>query len=120
MRAVPEYVDGCFDLYDPVDQADSDNPDFPVQGVRKRDIAPIWYREEAIYDVRRLTFEQADKRITMKVRIPRWKDIQSGCVCTIDGVQHLVYNKADVTSKDGFPETELTLINPEMRYEVFQ
>ena len=27
----------------------------------------------------------------------------------IDGVQHEVYNAAHVTSKDGFPETELTL-----------
>jgi hypothetical protein len=34
----------------------------------------------------------------------------------INGNQHKVFNKADVLSKQGYPETELTLINPPMDY----
>ena len=118
MRAVPEYVDGYFELYDIIDAPDDDNPDFPQRAIKKREIGKIWYREEAVFDTKRLTFEQADIRITMKVRIPKWKDINTGCVCMIDSKQHQVYNRADVTSKDGFPETELTLITPPILFEV--
>ena len=65
-----------------------------------------------------VTFEQADKEVTMKIRIPKWSGIDSNCVCLIDGVQHKVYNKADVISSQGYMETALTLVNPTMDYEV--
>jgi hypothetical protein len=48
-----------------------------------------------------------------------WEDISSNCVVKVNGGsgQEKVYNAAFVTSKAGFRETELTLINPEMPYE---
>lgn len=111
MAALPEYTDGCFELYDIVDR----------DGERKilaRNMRPVWFRDIAVYDRTRITFEQADKEVTMKIRIPRWNGISSSCVCVIDGVQHKVYNKADVLSSQGYMETELTLVNPSMDYEV--
>lgn len=109
--ALPEYTDGCFDLYDIVDDENG-------RKIRVRGIGKIWYRDIGVYDRTRITFEQADKMVTLKIRIPVWNGIDSNCVCMIGGEQHKVYNKANVLSSQGYPETELTLINPPMPYEV--
>ena len=109
--ALPEYTDGCFELYDIVD-------DDGERKISPRGIGQVWFRSIGVYDRTRITFEQADKEVTMKIRIPRWQGISSNCVCVIDGVQHKVYNKADVLSDQGYMETELTLISPAMDYEV--
>ena len=111
MATLPEYTDGCFKLYDIID----------VGGERKivaRKMAPIWFRDIGVYDRTRITFEQVDKEVTMKIRIPKWDGISSNCVCVIGGIQHKVFNKANVLSNQGYMETELTLINPSMPYEV--
>lgn len=110
MATLPEYTDGCFKLYDIVD---SDGE----RMIRARGMRPVWFRDIAVYDRTRITFEQADKEVTMKIRIPKWDGISSDCVCVINGQQHKVYNKADVLSNQGYPETELTLVNPTMEYE---
>ena len=103
MAEMPQYLDGAFDLYDLVDVAEDDSPDFPQRAIKRRMIGDkpvtVPYREVQIYDRTRVTFEQADKIVTAKIRIPRWKDISSGCVCVIDGEQHKVYNKVDVISR---------------------
>ena len=111
LATLPEYTDGCFDLYDIVDVDDE-------RKIRERGIGPVCYRDIGVYDRTRITFEQADKEVTMKIRIPKWDGISSDCVCVINGQQHKVYNKADVLSNQGYPETELTLVNPTMEYEV--
>ena len=111
LATLPEYTDGCFNLYDIVDVDDE-------RKIRERGIGPVCYRDIGVYDRMRITFEQADKEVTMKIRIPKWDGISSDCVCVINGQQHKVYNKADVLSNQGYPETELTLVNPTMEYEV--
>lgn len=111
MATLPEYTDGCFELYDIVDRDGE-------RKIKARNMRPVWYRDIAVYDRTRITFEQADKEVTMKIRIPKWNGISSDCVCVIDGRQHKVYNKADVLSSQGYTETELTLVNPTMDYEV--
>ena len=117
-QIAPVYNDGGFELYDLVDVPDPSSPDFPVRMIRKRNIGVIGYRELSIYDRTRITFEQADKQITLKVAIPRWDGISTDCVVIIGGTQHKVFNCAHVISKQGYPETELTLIKPDMHYEV--
>lgn len=118
MQIAPEYADGCMDVYDIVSVADESSQDFPVKKIRKRDLDPVGYRELAIFDRTRLTFEQQDTVLTKKVAIPRWDGINSQCVCVIDGEQHKVFNCAQVISRQGYPETELTLISPPVQYEV--
>lgn len=108
MFRVPEYTSGYFSLYRIEQDKESD---FSVD-VLKNENMDIWYREISVYDRTRYELEQGGKEITMKIRIPQYKEIDSRCVCIIDGVQHLVYNAAHILSKDGFPETELTLIRP--------
>lgn len=110
MAAMPEYTDGMFFLYDITDEDGE-------RRIRRRVMAPVWFRDIGVYDRTRVTFEQADMQVTRKIRIPKWDGINSNCVCIIDGCQHKVFNKADVISRQGFPETELTLINPPMDYE---
>ena len=119
-QIAPVYNSGCFELYDIVDVPDPDNPDFPDRMIKSRYLHPIGYRELAIYDRTRLTFEQAATEITMKIAIPRWKGIDSNCVCVIDGVQHKVFNCAQVISRQGYPETELTLESPGLQYAVYK
>ena len=62
--------------------------------------------------------QQAGKEITHKLAIPRWDGITTANVVTIGGAQYKVYNVAQVETRDGYPETEITLITPEMIYEV--
>ena len=112
---MPEYTDGCFTLYDIVDEEDEYGQQ---RKIRARGLAPIWFREKSVFDRTRVTFEQADMEVTRKIRIPKWNGISSMCVCMIGTEQHKVFNKTDVISKQGFPETELTLITPAMNYEV--
>lgn len=112
MINLPEYTDGCFQLCDIVEDT---SQDFPKEIVVKRNIGVIWFREISVYDRLRYEFEQSQKEITMKIRIPQYKGIDSRCVCVINGKQHLVYNATHVRDKNGFPETELTLIRPDRR-----
>lgn len=113
MANMPEYTSGCFDVYDITDRDGA-------RVIIKRDLAPVWFRDIGIYDRTRLTFEQADMEVTWKIRIPKWDGISSNCVCVIAGKQHKVFNKADVLSAQGFPETELTLVNPPMDYDIIE
>ena len=114
----PAYVDGSFLLYDLVDTTEPDAPDAPIRKIKPRAIGEIYFRDLAVYDRTRLVFEQAGKEITHKLAIPRWDGITTANVVTIGGTQYKVYNVAQVETRDGYPETEVTLITPEMIYEV--
>jgi len=123
----PTYLDGELTLYDIIDRADDENPDFPVKMIKLRDIDPIPYRDLSVYDRTRLVFEQAGKTITHKLAIPtHWTGIDTDCVCMLSEVnkvgetdtnQYKVFNCAFVW-RDGYAETELTLEMPEAAYEV--
>lgn len=116
---MPAYTDGYFLLYDIVDKAEDDQP---VHQIAPRLIGgvpvKVWFRELAVYDRTRATLEQSDVAVSLKLAIPKWKGISSGCVCVIQGVQHRIYNCAEVVSRQGYPETELTLTSVEIPYEV--
>ena len=122
---MPEYTDGYFLLYDIVDEADGD---LPVHKIRPRmagaQPVKVWFRELALFDRTRATLQQSDVEVTMKVAVPRWTGYSTRCVCLIhdyqsgEDVQHRVYNNAAVLSKQGYPESELTLVNVEVPYEV--
>jgi hypothetical protein len=116
-KRAPQYTDGFIEIYDIVDRAQGD---FPERSIKKRDISKIFFRQISVFDRTRITFEQSDMEVTRKIRIPRWwEGISSNCVVKVNGGsgQEKVFNAAFVTSKAGFLETELTLINPEMPYE---
>lgn len=113
---MPEYTDGVFELY----QIEEDeNEDYPVEKLRDTGMR-IWYRELSVYDTTRAKLSADSVEVTMKISIPRYKGVNSKCVCVIDGVQHEVYNAAHVTNKDGFLETELTLKTTTVDREVWE
>lgn len=114
MICPPEYVDGKFELYRIKDDS---SKDFPVKKLEEENME-IWYREISVFDGTRYEFDQGGKEVTLKLRIPMYKGIDSKCVCMIEGVQHQVYNATHVKDRYGFPETELTLIRPERELEI--
>ena len=115
--SVPVYLDGCIIPAEVKEIRDDDAPDFP-----RRVITPgsmkIWYRAMAIYDRTRLNFQQQDKELTMKIRIPYWDGIHAGDVVMVDGDQQSVFNASVAWTQDGVKETELTLISPAAKYKV--
>ena len=114
MIELPEYTDGCLRLF----RIKSDtSKDYPEEYLEDTNM-DIWFREISVFDKVKYEFAQGGKEITMKICIPRYKNVDSKCVCLIDGEQHLVYNAAHVKDKYGFPETELTLIRPEREISI--
>lgn len=113
----PLYIDGCFEVYDKVNVKDGD---FQEVRIKKREMKPVWFHELSIYDRTQLRFEQAHKQISMKLAIPQWRGIDTNCVILVNGVQHEVFNCAHVISKQGYKETEITCVQPEMEYEVIE
>ena len=110
----PVYTDGKFRLY----RIEADeSSDFPVEYLKDTRMN-IWYSEISVFDRMKYEMQQSGIEVTMKIRIPRYKEINSKCVCQIDGEMHRVYNAAHIVNKDGFQETELTLIRPDKDMEV--
>lgn len=109
MIRLPIYTDGILTV---CDITQDNNQDYPVSIVKPSRL-DIWFREISVFDRTRYDFEQGGKEITMKIRIPEYKKISSDNAVLIDGKCHQVYNAAHIINKDGFRETELTLIRPE-------
>ena len=100
--AMPEYTDGVLELL----RIEEDcSQDFPVEKVRSTGMH-IWYRELSVFDTTRAKLSADGIEVTMKISIPQYKQVNSKCICVIDGAQHEIYNVAHVTTKDGFKETE--------------
>lgn len=127
MSEMPAYTDGYFLLYDILD-GDLEG-DLPVRKIRPRkkgnEPVKVWFRELSVFDRTRATLQQADVEISRKIAVPLWRGYYSPmCVCVIHDyasgadVQYRVYNNAEVLSKQGYREAELTLMSLEMPYEV--
>lgn len=114
MIELPEYTDGAFKL---LRIEEDTTTDFPQKKLADTGML-FWYRELSVYDRLRYEFEQGKKEITMKIRIPQYKGIDSMCACEIDENIHQVYNATHVRDKNGFSETELTLIRPEKEIKI--
>ncbi|HJC92439.1 MAG TPA: hypothetical protein H9695_15975 [Candidatus Mediterraneibacter excrementigallinarum] len=111
---LPEYTDGILRIYR---IRNDDTKDFPEEYLEDMKME-VWFREISVFDKVKYEFDQGGKEVTMKLRIPQFKGIDSRCVCLIDGRQHLVYNATNVKDKYGFPETELTLVRPEGEWKI--
>lgn len=112
--AMPEYVDGVLEIRRIVNDESEDYPEEKLERIGLK----VWYRELSVYDTTRAKLSADSVEVTMKLAIPRFKGVDSKCVCIIDGEQHEVYNVAHTTTKDGFRESELTLKTPAYEREV--
>lgn len=111
---LPEYTDGLLRIYRIRNDETKDFPEEYLEDMKME----VWFREISVFDKVKYEFDQGGKEVTMKLRIPQFKGIDSRCVCLIDGRQHLVYNATNVKDKYGFPETELTLVRPEGEWKI--
>ena len=113
---MPEYTDGVLRLFR---IEENEKEDYPEERLRDTGMK-IWYRELSVFDSTRARLSADGAEVTMKVRIPQFKKINSKNICMIDGAQHEIYNAAHLTTKDGFKETELTLKTPAHDREVLR
>lgn len=95
MIELPEYTDGCMIIYKIRHDTTQDFPEEYLEDMNLK----VWFREISVYDRVKYEFNQGGKEITMKIRIPQFKGVDSKCVCVIDGRQHLVYNATHVKIK---------------------
>lgn len=110
----PEYTDGVLRLYR---IRTDESEDYPMDYLEDQHLK-VWYNELSVYDHMKYEMNQAQVEVTLKIRIPKYKKIDSKCVCVIDGRQHRVYNATHIKDKNGFDETEVTLIKPESEIKI--
>lgn len=114
MKNVPEYTDGVFHLFYVKEDQESDFPEKHLVDAGM----DIWFRELSIYDRIRFAMNEQGKEVTMKIAIPQFRGIDSNCAVRIAGKIHDVETAAHIRSREGFAETELTLIRPQNNREV--
>lgn len=114
MKNVPEYTDGYFNLFYVQEDQESDFPEKYLKDAGMK----IWFRELSVYDRIRFALNEQGKEVTMKIAIPQFKEIDSNCVVQIAGKFHDIETAAHIRNRDGFQETELTLIRPQNNREV--
>lgn len=110
MRNAPAYTDGVLTLYR-VGQVKVG--DYPKDVLIPVDMGPIWFREMSIYDKTRIALEEAGKQVERKVCFPQYRDVDSHYFVKIEDRFSQVFNVAHGYDRQGFPVTELTLIEPE-------
>lgn len=101
---IPTYLDGIFHLFF---LQDSDGI-YPETYLIDSNM-DICFEELTVFDKLRNELSSEDRVITIKIRIPQYKKIDSKCVLKINEVYHHVYNAAHFTDKDGFKKSDLTL-----------
>lgn len=116
MNELTAYIDGYFDLF----RIETDeSEDYPKEVLINKQLR-VWFSEMSVFDKVKHELGQSEIEVTMKIRIPRYKGIDSKCICVIGGEKHQVYNAAHIINKSGLQETELTLVRPRkevMEYE---
>lgn len=82
--------------------------DFPKEYIENTGIE-LPFQKLSISDKLRYEFEQRDRKITMKIRIPATDELTSLNVLKIGEEYHRIYNAYSFVNKEGIPETDLTL-----------
>lgn len=70
---IPTYNDGCFELYE-IKQTNSIYPEEYIKLVTNK---PIWFNELSISDRLKFEADQREINLSLKIRIPRIKEISS-------------------------------------------
>ena len=103
---LPVYNDGNFLIYE-INQTKDVYPKEFLKLVKKEN---MWFKELSISNNLKFEAEQRNIKITMKIRIPQTKEIDSLTVLKIGNNYHKVYNAYHFTNSEGFKETDLTLV----------
>ena len=103
---LPAYNDGVLELF-AIKQTNDTYPIDYLSSTGKK----IYFEELSISDRLRFEAEQRQKDLSLKIRIPQTKEIDSLCVLKIGDNYHKVYNAYHFTNNEGFKQTDLTLEN---------
>lgn len=79
--SLPVYTSGCFELYR---IKTDETKDFP-EDILENQHMTIWYNEISVYDHTRYALSQSGREITMKIRIPQYKN---GCICFRENLRY--------------------------------
>lgn len=82
--------------------------DFPKEFIKSIGMH-LPFQRLSFSDKLRYEFEQRDRKITLKIRVPVTDELTSLHVLKIGEEFHRVYNIYNFINKDGIPETDLTL-----------
>ena len=103
---LPVYTDGKFHLYEII--TPTDNGDYPIEKLKDLKME-VWFEVLNIFDNLKIQFDQAKINVTLKIKIPQYKKINSLNVLKIDDNFYQVFNAQHYFDKDGFSQTEITL-----------
>lgn len=109
---LPTFNDGIFSLYTIIE-----SDDVCTDKKLKKENTDICFEELSVSDRLRSQLDSSNVDISMKIRIPQYKKINSMSVLKIDGEYHKVYNAYHFKNDDGFEFSDLTLTNWEGAYE---
>lgn len=110
---IPTYNDGKFKIFE-IKQTDTTQSVEYLHDTEKE----VWFEELSVSDKLKFEAEERKKKVTCKLRIEQTKQIDSLCVLKIGNQYHKVFNAYHFTNKDGFKQTDLTLVEyPRVRLE---
>lgn len=110
---IPTYLDGYFDLYAIVD----DDGVFPIDKA-KLVVEMVPFEMISISDRLRFEADQRQIEVTYKLRIQQDKSLNSMHLLKINGQWHRVYNVYHFMNKDGYPQSDVTLIYYDREVEI--
>lgn len=110
---IPTYLDGYFDLYKIVDNDDV----FPIDKL-KLEVEMVPFKMISISDRLRLEADQRNVELSYKLRLPEYKTLDTMHMIKINDEFHRVYNVYHFTNKDGYNETDVTLIRYDREVDI--
>ena len=113
---LPAYNDGVLELF-AIKQTNDTYPIDYLSSTGKK----IYFEELSISDRLRFEAEQRQKDLSLKIRIPQTKEIDSLCVLKIGDNYHKVFNVYHFSNNDGIKQSDLTLEeypNPKMEADL--
>ena len=103
---LPMYNDGIIHIF-----KIKENDDIHASKYLEDTNIDLWYEELAISDRLRSQLNSSNVDIQMKIRIPQYKKLDSMSVVKINEDYYKVYNCYHFADKDGYLQTDVTLVN---------
>lgn len=113
---LPSYNDGFFYSFQIKSNSNVTYPDEFL--VPKKH--PIYFNELSVSDSLKISANDRKINIVKKIRIAQNKNLNSNFVLKINESYYKVYNIYHFTNKDGFLESDITLVNYEREIKIME
>lgn len=111
---IPTYLDGYFDLYQIVQNEDDV---FPIDKA-KLVVELVPFELLSISDRLRFEADQREVELTYKLRTHQDKSLNSLHLVRLNDEWHKVYNVYHFRNKEGYPQSDITLVKFEREVEI--